>query len=248
MKFPEEKSRDALAFEPLPVSRWISVNEKLGILVCVRYSESLSRLLHSLPQAKWEPEHKRWRYPFASSEAIRRALPEIERLATLAQESADKETERREAQRVMAAQTKDDERRAREHQRAMAQPRPLQPPFLDVVPGRPRFALSLEAIGDHLRALGPIAGLRSRNWVARIFGSDGRGGWARVFVSGSKDYSGSNSVGSRGIRVTYFLEEGPIYEVSSPQTWSSTERYFVRIIDGQPRRLTKEEVEQCLAR
>lgn len=243
-QFHEAKARDALAFEPLPASRWISVNEKSGILVRVRYSESLSRLLHSLPQARWEAEHKQWRYPFASSEAIRRALPEIERLAALAQESADKETERREAQRARIAQAKDDERKAREERRAMAQPRPLRTPFLDVVPGRPRFALTLEAIGDNLRQFG----MPSRNWVARIFGSDGRGGWARVFLSGARDYSEANSIGSRGISVTYFLEEGPIYEVSSPQSWGATERYFVRIIDGQPRRLTRDEIEQCLAR
>ncbi len=240
MSFAEERARDALAFEPLPFSRWVTVNEKMGILICVRYSEPLSRLLRSLPQAKWEAEHKRWQYPFSSSDAIRRVLPEIERLAASAQESADKETERREAER----KAREDKRSERERRKAMAQPRPLQSTFMDVIPGRPRFALTLEAIADNLRGFGAP----SRNWVARIFGSDGRGGWARVFVSGARNYSNANSIGSRGISVTYFLEEGPIYEISAPQTWKLTERYFVRIIDGQPLRLTKEEVEQCLAK
>jgi hypothetical protein len=248
MSFAEEKARDALAFEPLPSSRWVRVHEKNGILIRVRYSESLSRLLRSLPQARWEAEHKQWRYPFSSSDAIRRAIPDIERLAAVAQEAADKETERREAQRARAEKAREDYRRERERRRAMAQPRPLQGAFLDIIPGRPRFALRLEAIADNLRALGPIAGFKSRCWVARIFGSDGRGGWVRVFVDGARDYADANSVGSRGIYINYFLEEGPIYEVSSPQTWRSTERYFVRIIDGRPRSLTKEEVEQCLAR
>ena len=248
MSFAEERARDALAFDPLPSSRWIRVHEKSGILIRVRYSESLSCLLRSLPQARWEAEHKQWRYPFSSGEAIRRALPDIERLAALTQEAADKETERREAQRASAEKAREDDRRERERRRAMAQPRPLQSEFMNVIPGRPRFALRLEAIADNLRSLGPISGFKSRCWVARIFGSDGRDGWARVFVDGARDYASANSVGSRGIYITYFLEEGPLYEVSSPHTWKSTERYFVRIINGQPQRLTKEEVEQCLAK
>ncbi|QQR69101.1 MAG: hypothetical protein IPI58_09835 [Alphaproteobacteria bacterium] len=248
MKFIEERARDDLVFDPLPDSCWISVDDKLGILVSVRYSEPLSRLLRLLPNSKWEAEYRRWRYPFSSGDAIRRAIPEIERLAALAHEKSEKETELREAQRASVTQIKNDERRARERQIAMAQPRPLQTQFLNVITGRPRFAISLEAIGDNMKALGPMVGFRSRNWVARIFGSDGRGGWARVFVSGAKDYCRSNSVGSRGIYVTYFLEEGPIYEVSSPQSWNSTERYFLRITNSQPQRLTKEEVEQCLVK
>ncbi len=243
MNFTEEKARDALAFEPLPPSRWVCI-EKTGIFISVRYSESLSRLLRSLPQARWEAEHKRWRYPFSSASAIRRALPEIDHLADIAQDSADKETERRQAHKTQVAQAKEQERQTRERQRAMAQPRALQQPFLESIPECPRFALTLEAIGDNLREFG----MPARNWVARIFGSDGRGGWARVFVSGARDHSTANSIGSRGILVTYFLEEGPLYEVSAPQTWKSTERYFVRIIDGRPQRLTREEVDQCLAK
>lgn len=248
IRFAEEKARDALAFEPLPPSRWISVDRAEGILISVRYSEPLSALLRSLPQARWEAERRRWRYPFTSGEAIRRAAPEIERLAGLAQESADRETEAREAERAAAARARENERQDRERRRAMAQPRPLRPEFLAVIPDRPRFAIAIEAIADDLRALGAMFGFRSRCWVARIFGSDGRGGWARAFVDGCRDYSRANSKGSRGIYITYFLEEGPVYEISAPQTWGSTDRYFARVIDGAIERLTKEEVERCLAK
>lgn len=248
MSYHEEKACDALAFEPLPSSQWVSAHEKTGILIRVRYSEPLSRLLRSLPKGKWDAEQKQWRFPFSSSEEIRRALPEIERLATLAQDAADKETERHKIRKEEEEKAKKNDRRERERRRAMAQPRPLQPEYMDVLPNRPRFVLRLEAIADNLRSLGPIVGFKSRCWVARIFGSDGRGGWARVFVEGARDYSSANSVGSRGVYITYFLEEGPIYEVSSPQTWKKTDRYFLRIVNGKPQRLTKEEVEQCLTK
>lgn len=224
------------------------MDKKDGILITVRYSEPLSLLLRALPGSRWDAEHQRWRYPFSSSDEIRRALPEIERLAILANEAPERETERREVEKARIEQLKEGERRSGEQRRAMGRPRPLQPHYMNVIPERPRFALMLEAIADNLRNTGLGGGFKSRCWVAQIFGSDGNGGWARAFINGARDYARSNSVGSRGIYINYFLEEGPIYEVSSPQSWRSTERYFLRIINGQEKRMTKQEVEECLVK
>lgn len=245
-QYAEERARDALQFEPLPESLWIKI-DRHGILVTVPYSEQLSRLLRSIPNAKWDSAGKRWRYPFTACDAIRRIAPDIDRLASLAKEPSVTETPRRTSEQVERALTAEQERTARALSRAMAEPRPFQRRYLDTIPGRPRFVLILEAIADNLRSRYFI-GMPSRCWVARLFGSDGRGGWARVFVCGARDYCRANSTGSRGIAVTYFLEEGPIYEVSSPQSWKSTDRYFLHIDAGIPTRMTAGDVHQCLAK
>lgn len=246
-KFGEERARDALAFDPLPSAAWLTITDK-RIAIHVKYSERLSGLLRKLPNAKWDADGKCWRYPFSSADAIREQFAEIDRLASLAQQSADKENQKRKAEKERITKSREDERQAQEHRRAMAQPRPMQSQYLEAIADKPKFALRLEAIGDNLKSLGPIAGFKSRCWVARIFGSNGQNGWARAFITGYRDYSAANSIGSRGIYITYLLDEGPIYEVSARQSWRSTDRYFIRIIDGQPQRMSRGEVEQCLAR
>ncbi|MGD9613812.1 MAG: hypothetical protein AB7H90_01295 [Alphaproteobacteria bacterium] len=239
----EARARDALAFEPLPESPYLTIDRN-AIYVSVRYSEPLSRLLRRLPYGEWEATPRRWRYQFRAADAIREALPEIERLAGLARDKADKETERREEARKEAASLRQSERDARERRRAATSPCALRPEYLAVVPDRPRYALTLEAIGDDARG----AGLPSRCWVAQIFGHDGRDRWVKAYLAGVRDYTGANSVGSRGIAVVYHLSQGPIYEVSSPTSWRNTDRYFLRVIDGRATRLDTEDVTKCLAR
>lgn len=247
-KFAEEKARDALLFEPLPPSPWVKVGEK-AIYIQTNYSEPLSRLLKLLPSSRWDPDKRRWQYPFASGEAIRGAIPEINRLAAEAKQSADMETQRREEER----REREAERRTRETARQFfGRPRLMTPDFLYPQGGRPRFALVIEAIGDEayrpLRGLPFGVSIPPRNWVAQITGKDGRGKWSRSFLHGSRDYSNANSVGSRGIMVTYLLDHGPVYEISSPQTWHSTDRYFVRIDGGKLVRMTEDEVIECLVK
>ena len=80
--------------------------------------------------------------------------------------------------------------------------------------------LLLEHIGSH------------RPWVARISGRDPKRGLRREFVSGSRDYSGSNSKGSRGIVTLYTLDDGQ-YEVCGGDSWGSAgKRYFIRVANG----------------
>jgi len=247
-KHTEARARDALAFEPLPASKWITVIPE-GIAIATNYSESLSRLLRSLPGNHWQPEHRRWLLPYTSASALRAALPEIERLAASALERATAETERRERERLAAAERRRQELGARAERLAAIHPRPLLEEYLRLIPGRPLHNLALEAIGDDTdKLLRRFGGGPPRQAVAQIMGSHGRGGWARAYLLGARDYSRANSTGSRGIMVNYQLEEGPIYWVAEPKTWHQTERYFLRIIDAHRIRMTEEEVRTCLAK
>jgi hypothetical protein len=89
---------------------------------------------------------------------------------------------------------------------------------------------------------------KSRAWVARVR-IDANGWVDREFVDpGAVDWSESNSVGSRGVYKRYWLEERVYYEVSSPESWSGTDRYFCEVINGEIIRMTKEEVQDAQAR
>lgn len=89
--------------------------------------------------------------------------------------------------------------------------------------------LRLECIG------GKVPGIPSRAWCAwwRPSGYD--------FLQPKIDYSQSNSVGTRGVYKTYFLQDGMIYYISSPQSWGRTDKYYALVQDGEFIKLTKEE-------
>lgn len=113
--------------------------------------------------------------------------------------------------------------------------------------------LRLECINDNwgippeILAIVPLInrgkGLPNRYWVAEITGLCGRYGYERRFLPYKKDYSRANSVGTRGVYAYYILDEGPVYEVSSPVSWRNTDRYFCRVIDGKIVRLAEQEVQ-----
>jgi hypothetical protein len=83
----------------------------------------------------------------------------------------------------------------------------------------------------------------SRPWVARILGKDAKWGLARTFLSGITDREGANSAGSRGVFTTYELHDGA-YEISSPESWKRTDRYFALIANGELRRVTAQDILQ----
>lgn len=61
-------------------------------------------------------------------------------------------------------------------------------------------------------------------------------------VRGQRDYSRANSKGTRGVTMNYILEEGVLYQVKSPTSWRSSERYFATVTPGgEIARKTKEE-------
>ena len=107
--------------------------------------------------------------------------------------------------------------------------------------------LSLECIGDGGGLSGQGGGLAAlflgkippRAWVARV--KYIRGNYVqREFVQGKKDFTNADSIGSRGVMAHYFLSDG-LYEVSAPQSWKNTDRYFAYIEDGELWRATREE-------
>lgn len=84
-------------------------------------------------------------------------------------------------------------------------------------------------------------------WVAQITGVHQVFHYERKFLKGKKDYTYSNSKGSRGVYVYYLLESGNIYEVKSPVSWKRTERYFCIVTeDGEIQRVNKEYVDKWI--
>lgn len=83
-------------------------------------------------------------------------------------------------------------------------------------------------------------------WVAEITGLHPKYKFERNFLKGKKDYSESNSKGSRGIYLSYYPEHGKIYEVKSKHSWRSEDRYFCTFDANGEHRLTEEEVLECL--
>lgn len=58
-------------------------------------------------------------------------------------------------------------------------------------------------------------------WVAEIKGFDSKYKYVRHFLRYKKDYSRSNSKGSRGVYAEYLLESGKIYDIKD-----NKQRYF----------------------
>jgi len=82
-------------------------------------------------------------------------------------------------------------------------------------------------------------------WVARITGTDPKYKYNRLFIKGRKDYSKSNSIGSRGIFIYYELDDG-IYEIKERIAWTKSDRYFIKVVSGGYKRIPEKEVQKCL--
>jgi hypothetical protein len=95
------------------------------------------------------------------------------------------------------------------------------------------------------RQLGERPACPSRAWVARVL-INANGYVERDFLRpDAVDYSQANSVGSRGVYKCYWLEERAYYEVSAPESWKGTDRYFCEVINGEIVRMAKEEVQDA---
>ncbi|MFC6080883.1 hypothetical protein [Sphaerisporangium aureirubrum] len=87
----------------------------------------------------------------------------------------------------------------------------------------------------------------TRPWLAEITGRDATYGYRREFISPERDYKHASSTGARGVRYGWTLAVNRVYEASSPQTWSWTERKFLRVTpEGDIVGITGEEVEAWL--
>jgi hypothetical protein len=107
-----------------------------------------------------------------------------------------------------------------------------------------KATLKLEAIGDNFCAqlrgyknlcnafgYGELMdGISFRHpWVAKIIGLYASGKFQREFLGGNKDYSESNSKGSRGIFFWYTLESGNYYDVYELVSWKNDDRYYCKV-------------------
>ena len=80
-------------------------------------------------------------------------------------------------------------------------------------------------------------------WAAEITGFDPKYKYTRKFLRCKKDYSRSNSIGSRGIFAEYTLESGHIYQILQQYSWKRSEKYFCAVSEeGDIAELTEEEV------
>jgi hypothetical protein len=71
----------------------------------------------------------------------------------------------------------------------------------------------------------------SGTWVAEITGFDPKFKYARKFLRYKKEYSRSNSAGSRGVYAEFTLESGKMYEIKHRVSWNKSERYFAKVTD-----------------
>lgn len=82
----------------------------------------------------------------------------------------------------------------------------------------------------------------SSSWVAEITGIDPKYKYARKFLRYNKDYSRSNSKGSRGVYAEYILESEKIYDVKEFK-----DRYFCTVSNtGDIIKINEQEVQEWL--
>lgn len=118
------------------------------------------------------------------------------------------------------------------------------------IPGR---ALILECIGDDtiqmFRYLSDALKQGDRiprgPYVALICSTAGH--IRREYLRGQKDYTNANSIGSRGVTLTYWLENGRVYEVHRRLSWSRTIMTFCRVDAGRFVPMTREDVDAWLS-
>ena len=128
----------------------------------------------------------------------------------------------------------------------------------------PMIQIKLERIGDDVRsyaklcrgiideALGKglgsavVGNIPSPCFCAEITGLHPKFKFERRFLKPNRDYSQANRTGSRGVYDYFNLEDGKIYDIKSPQSWKSVDRYYCRIEGGRIVRMDEDEVYRCL--
>lgn len=80
-------------------------------------------------------------------------------------------------------------------------------------------------------------------WVAEILGSDSIYRLKRRFVPANWSRKYANGAHSRGVVLWFVLKPNTYYEVKSPTSWRSHDRYFCRVNDdGEILKISREEV------
>jgi hypothetical protein len=106
-----------------------------------------------------------------------------------------------------------------------------------------KASLSIEAIGHNaIQILKHLGGMcRPTGLSGVLFGSPSDyerwGVWeitaqgGEIKQHGRADYRGTNSAGSRGVRIWYEIESGKRYRVRAPRSWKRTDEYFCTVSD-----------------
>lgn len=127
-----------------------------------------------------------------------------------------------------------------------------------------RALLQIEAIGDDSRAYlraakggavrqTPLRVLRAyqlggtESWVAELIGLLPRGGISSRRLVPKYDYARANGTGSRGVYLTYLLNDGGVYEVHARVTWKRVDHYYATVRAGAIERISQEEALRCLS-
>lgn len=121
-----------------------------------------------------------------------------------------------------------------------------------------KIMLEGEVIGIRQECIYPLQALMPNHfrmpsgkpWLALIKGECPKYGFQREFVTEDKfsSHAKSNSKGSRGIWLRWFIDDSPglIYEFYRKTSWRASERYFFHFVDGEKVKLPREEVCQIL--
>lgn len=84
-------------------------------------------------------------------------------------------------------------------------------------------------------------------WIAEIAGIDSKFGFKREFLKGNWQRKRSNGTGSRGTELWFTVESSKLYEVKSPVSWRSIDRYFCIITEiGDIKKITEIEAKKWL--
>ena len=85
-------------------------------------------------------------------------------------------------------------------------------------------------------------------WIARITGLCDKYKYRREFIRARRNYHSANSAGTRGIYYEFYFEASPhdVFEVWHKPSWKRAERYFCRFVNGEPVRISEDQVCQSL--
>jgi hypothetical protein len=106
------------------------------------------------------------------------------------------------------------------------------------------FRMWTKVLNDGFPGLGDytLGSLPPSGWVAEVTGIDPKYKYKRDFLRYRKDYSRSNSKGSRGVFAEYILESEKIYDVRD-----NKRRFFCKVTDeGDIVHIDESEVRELL--
>jgi hypothetical protein len=237
--FLEEKAKDALIFEPFPLSNFVFV--QTCIIIKSNYSEKLSNLLRSL-RGTWNPDERQWEYPFVRANEIKKQWDLIHSLANEAREKSEIQSEIFAKERAQKLIKHEENKQAKIYK----EKRFLSKEFLTPDKTKPTFFLKIENININSGSSLAYFKVPSRAWVAQVIGLDENDRAIISFINWNDEYTNSNSKGSRGVFKNYHLEHGLIYKISCPLSWKSTDIYYASIVNSELIRVTEKDISSCL--